>query len=143
MESKLNGIMQNACILAEADIITRPGRRADEGAPTVILVEKRPLMRDLLSRCLPRTADFKVLATATVDECIEVAKTHDGTVILISVAGDVDGGDTQQMLRRATQALVAPIVVLRDGEELSSGQKCSAGRRARLYLNKHVSRCGD
>jgi DNA-binding NarL/FixJ family response regulator len=114
VESKLNGIVQNECILAE----TRPGRRADEGAPTVIVVEKRPLMRDLLSRCLARTAGFEVLATATVDECIEVAKIHDGTVILISVAGDPDGGETQQILRRATQALGAPIVVLRDGEEL-------------------------
>ena len=118
MESKLNGIVQNKCILAEADTVTRPARRADEGPPTVIVVEKRPLMRDLLSRCLARTAGFEVLATATVDECIEVAKIHDGTVILISVAGDPDGGDTQQILRRATQALGAPIVVLRDGEEL-------------------------
>ena len=55
---------------------------------------------------------------ATVDECIEVAKTHDGTVILISVAGDPDGSDTQQILRLATQALGASIVVLRDREDL-------------------------
>ena len=75
---------------------------------------------------------------ATVDECIEVAKTHDGTVILISVAGDVDGGDTQQMLRRATQALVAPIVVLRDGEELRQVRSVlQAG--ARGYISTSMS----
>jgi DNA-binding NarL/FixJ family response regulator len=118
VESKLNGIVQKVGISAEGDTITRPGRRANEGAPTVILVEKRSLMRDLLSRCLALTAGFEVLATTTVDECIEVAKTHDGAVILISVAGDPDSGETQQILRRATQALEAPIVVLRDGEEL-------------------------
>ena len=74
MESKHNGIMQNACILTEADTITRPSRRGDEGAPTVIVVEKRPHMRDLLSRSLARTAGFEVLATATVDECIRSCK---------------------------------------------------------------------
>ena len=131
MESKLNGIVQNACIVAEADTITRPSRRADEGAPTVIVVEKRPLMRDLLSRCLARTAGFEVLATATVDECIEVAKTHDATVILISVAGDPDGGDTQQILRRATQALGAPIVVLAMGRScIRSAVFCRQARAA-------------
>jgi hypothetical protein len=35
MESKLNGVVQNACSVAEADTITRLSRRADEGAPTV------------------------------------------------------------------------------------------------------------
>jgi len=118
VESKLNGVVQNACSVAEADTITRLSRRADEGAPTVIVVETRPLMRDLLSRCLTRTTGFEVLTTATVDECIEVAKTHDATVILISIAGDLDSADTQQILRRATQALGAPIVVVCDGEEL-------------------------
>jgi DNA-binding NarL/FixJ family response regulator len=131
VESKLNGIVQNA------DAITRPSRRGDVGAPTVIVVEKRPLMRDLLSRCLARTAGFEVLAIATVDECIEVAKTHDATVILISVAGDPDGGDTQQILR-ATQALGAPIVVLRDGEELDQVRSVlQAG--ARGYVSTGMS----
>ena len=137
MESKLT----TSCRMHasyQMDTITRPSHRTDERVPTVILVEKRPLMRDLLSRCLARTADFEVFATATVDECIEVAKTRDGTVILISIASDPDGGDTQQILRRATQALGAPIVVLRDGEELDQVRSVlEAG--ARGYVSTGMS----
>ncbi len=138
MDSKLNGIVRDACMLSEAATVTRHGRRADERAPTAIVVEKRPLMRDLLSRCLARTADFEVLATATVDESIEVAKTRDRTVILISIASDNDMDNTYQILRRVTQTLETPVVVLRDGEQLDQ-VRCALQAGARGYVSTGMS----
>jgi len=93
--------------------------RDGEERATVIVVEKRPLIRDLLLRSLERTSGFQVLAVATVEECLELAATRDARVVLISVVGNPESEDNQRVLERAAQGLSGtPIAVLSDCDEL-------------------------
>jgi DNA-binding NarL/FixJ family response regulator len=86
--------------------------------PIAIVIEQRPLIRDLLSQCLSGAAGFEVITAASVDESVKIAKANDVAIILISVAGDPDSDETRQVLQRAAQVLVGtPIVVLSDGEQ--------------------------
>jgi DNA-binding NarL/FixJ family response regulator len=101
-----------------ASTLTR--RRGDVGGqlPIAIVVEQRPLFRDLFSQCLSQTTGFEIFTTASVDESVKIAEANDVAIILISVAGDADGDETRQVLERAAQVLVGtPIVVLSDGEQ--------------------------
>ena len=111
MKSTLNGCSQIVSGAAEAasDITTRHRRDVSE---------KRPLIRDLLSQCLSRTACFEVITAASIEECERNAEANDARVVLISIAGNTDSDEAGQILQRAAQVLAGiPIVVLSDGEE--------------------------
>ena len=84
-------------------------------------------------------AGFEVIAAATVDEGLELAKANDATVVLVSVAGSPNSGDAQQLLRRAAQVLDGtPIVVLSDGEELQPAMNILQSG-ARGYISTSMS----
>jgi DNA-binding NarL/FixJ family response regulator len=86
--------------------------------PIAVIVEQRPLIRDLFSQCLSRTTGFEVITAASVDESVKIAEANDVAIILISVVGDTDSDETRQVLQRAAQVMVGtPIVVLSDGEQ--------------------------
>jgi hypothetical protein len=94
---------------------------------TAIVVEQRPLIRDLLSRSLKQKAGESGDAT-------------DASLVLISIAGNSNAEETRQTLRRAAQALPnTPIVVLSDGEDFER----PAVRNKRLHLNRDDARRGD
>jgi DNA-binding NarL/FixJ family response regulator len=93
--------------------------RSGDKSSTAIVVEKRPLMRDLISQCLTRMGGFDVAAVATIEECLEFAGANDAIIVLISVAGSPNTEHNQQIVQRATQGLAGiPIVVLSDVEDL-------------------------
>jgi DNA-binding NarL/FixJ family response regulator len=118
MKSALNGVVLEGEQQTRPDAVGRPSDR-NERSFIAIVVERRPFIRDLLAQCLVGRAGFEVIATATVDEGLELAKANNATVVLVSVAGSPNSDDAQQLLRRAAQALDGtPIVVLSDGEEL-------------------------
>ncbi|CAN1725033.1 HTH luxR-type domain-containing protein [Hyphomicrobium sp. 1Nfss2.1] len=86
---------------------------------TAIIIEKRPLIRDLLSRCLTWASGFDVVAVATVEEGLKYAPSIDPRVVLLSVIGSSQSDDNQQLVERATQAFGGTaVVVLSDVEEL-------------------------
>lgn len=99
----------------------RPTARdaSGEGPATVVIVEKRPLIRDLLARCLASSAGFEIVPVASVDEYLASGHPRNPLVVLISVTGSPEGEENQSTIRRAAQHLSgAPIAVLSDGEEL-------------------------
>jgi DNA-binding NarL/FixJ family response regulator len=99
-------------------LTTRHRRDVGGQLPIAVVVEQRPLIRDLLSQCLSRTTGFEVITAASVDESVKIAEASDVAIILISIAGDTDSDETRQVLQRAAQVLVGtPIVVLSDGEQ--------------------------
>lgn len=99
-------------------LTTRHRRDVGGQLPIAIVVEQRPLMRDVLSQCLSGMAGFEVFTAASVGESVRIAEANDVAIILISVAGDTDSDETRQVLQRAAQVLVGtPIVVLSDGEQ--------------------------
>jgi DNA-binding NarL/FixJ family response regulator len=86
---------------------------------TVVIIEKRPLIRDLLARCLASSAGFEIVPVATVDEYLESGRSRNPLVVLISVTGSPEAEETQSAIRHAAQSLIGtPIAVLSDGEEL-------------------------
>ena len=99
-------------------LTTRHRRDVGGQPPIAIVVEQRPLIRDLLSQCLSQTTGFEVFTAASVDESVKIAEANDVAIILISVTDDTDSDESRQVLQRAAKVLVgAPIVVLSDGEQ--------------------------
>ena len=99
-------------------LTTRHRRDVGGQPPIAIVVEQRPLIRDLLSQCLSQTTGFEVFTAASVDESVKIAEANDVAIILISVTDDTDSDEFRQVLQRAAKVLVgAPIVVLSDGEQ--------------------------
>lgn len=88
---------------------------------TAIVVEQRPLIRELLSRFLKQAAGFEVFATASLDEYLVSGNANDASLVLVSIAGNSNGEETRQTLRRAAQVIPnTPIVVLSDGEDFQN-----------------------
>jgi DNA-binding NarL/FixJ family response regulator len=106
--------------VARVDSMLRDRSRDSAQPATAIVVEKRPLIRDLLLRSLERTSGFDVIAVATVDECVEIAATRDAKVVLLSVIGTPESEENQQTLQRAAHGLKGtPIAVLSDSDDLN------------------------
>jgi DNA-binding NarL/FixJ family response regulator len=101
-----------------SDLTTRHRRDVEGQSPIAIVVEKRPLIRDLLSQCLSRATGFAVITAASIDEGVKIAEANDAIIVLVSMAGYSESDEAGQMLQRAAQALAGtPIVILSDGEE--------------------------
>jgi DNA-binding NarL/FixJ family response regulator len=117
MKRGLNGVVLEPERQTRPNSVGRPSNR-NQRSFIAIVVERRPLIRDLLAQSLVARAGFEVIAAATVDEGLEFAKANDAAVVLVSDASRPNS-DAQQVLRRAAQVLDGtPIVVLCDGEEL-------------------------
>ncbi len=98
--------------------VSRADKQAEQST-TAIIIERRPLIRDLLSRCLTWASGFDVVAVATVEEGLKYAPSIDPRVVLLSVIGSSQSDDNQQLVERATQAFGdTAVVVLSDVEEL-------------------------
>jgi DNA-binding NarL/FixJ family response regulator len=88
---------------------------------TAIVVEQRPLIRELLSRSLRQRAGFEVFATASIDEYLESSEGNDVSLVLVSIAGNSNSEETRRTLRRAAEALPnTPVVVLSDSEDFQN-----------------------
>jgi DNA-binding NarL/FixJ family response regulator len=89
-------------------------------AATAIVVEPRPLIRELLMCTLKQRTGLEIVAAASIDEYLEGGGTE-ASLVIISIAGNPNSEETRKTLRRAAQALPqTPIVVLSDSEDLHS-----------------------
>jgi DNA-binding NarL/FixJ family response regulator len=92
---------------------------ADDQFTTAIVIERRPLIRDLLSRCFAWASGFEIVAFATVDEGIECAANINARLVLLSVIDSPESAENQQAIKRCAQAFSGmSVVVLSDVEEL-------------------------
>jgi DNA-binding NarL/FixJ family response regulator len=89
-------------------------------AATAIVVEPRPLIRELLTCTLKQRAGLEIVAAASIDEYLEGGGAE-ASLVIVSIAGNPNSEETRKTLRRAAQALPqTPIVVLSDSEDLHS-----------------------
>jgi DNA-binding NarL/FixJ family response regulator len=117
MKRGLNGVVLEREQQTSPNAVGRPSNRTQRSF-IAIVVERRPFIRDLLAQSLLGRAGFEVIATATMDEGLELAKANDAAVVVVSSVGGPNSGDAQQVLTHAAQVLDGtPIVVLSDGEE--------------------------
>lgn len=121
-------IMTKSSSISTASNVRDPADLQGDGAArertnaqraTAIIVEKRPLIRDLLLRSLERSSGFDVVAVATVDECLQIAGVRQAKVVLLSVVGSPESEENQLTLQRAAQGLSGtPVAVLSDCDDL-------------------------
>jgi DNA-binding NarL/FixJ family response regulator len=89
-------------------------------ASTAIVVEPRPLIRELIAYTLKQRAGLEIIAAASIDEYLQGGGA-DASLVIVSIAGNPNSEETRKTLRRAAQALPqTPIVILSDSEDLHS-----------------------
>lgn len=107
---------------------------------SIIVIEKRALVRECLTRCLVSALGPLVVSFPSVKRWMEVKGDTPGGVVVLSIGGKSAAPDTFEreldLLRRFANHL--PIIVLADAEE--SSQVVDAFRRgARGYIPTSVS----
>lgn len=95
------------------------GVASSKQASTVLIIEKRPLIRDLLSSCIARTIDLRVAVAISIEEYMEYAQDGDVVVVLVGIGGDPEGQENQNFIRHIVETMAdAPTIVISDSEDL-------------------------
>lgn len=91
-----------------------------EVRPTLaIIIEKRPLIRDLLLRCLTWASGFDAVGVATVEESKKFASALEPRLVLVSLMGSPESEGNQSLMKSVAQIFArTPVVVLSDFEDL-------------------------
>jgi DNA-binding NarL/FixJ family response regulator len=114
-----NGVALDASLLGsgamEAGETCAP---CDRPRIAIVLIEKRPLVRDYVTRALELMRCFSVVAHASVDEWVGGSKDTQASIVLLSAAGGMSDPATKSALT-AVWALMPrpPVVVLSDVED--------------------------
>lgn len=88
--------------------------------PVAVVVERRPLIRDLITHCLTRVAGFAVAAASTIEDCATVTQ-ENPTIVIVSMTGSPNSEANRTLLNKTAEKIPGvPIVVLSDGEDLSN-----------------------
>lgn len=99
--------------------VEREGAGANGTATLAIIIEKRPLIRDLLLRCLTWSSGFDAVGVSTAEESMKYASVGDRQVVLVSLIGSPQSDDNQRLIKRVAQIFPSmPVVVLSDVEDL-------------------------
>jgi DNA-binding NarL/FixJ family response regulator len=86
---------------------------------SIVIIERRALIRDCLRRCFKQASDLDVMAVSTVQEWLEVAPTTSASLVVLSIAGTSKNPEAQRDIGRLVQGPSArPTIVLSDGDEL-------------------------
>jgi DNA-binding NarL/FixJ family response regulator len=86
---------------------------------SIVIIEKRALIRDCLRRCFKQASDLDIIAVSKVDEWLEMAPTTSASLVIVSIAGSLKSPEAQCDVGRLVQGTSArPTVVLSDGDEL-------------------------
>jgi DNA-binding NarL/FixJ family response regulator len=103
-----------------------------------VVVEKRPLIRDLITHCLSRVAGFAVAAASSIDECATISR-ENPTIVIVSISGSPNSEANKALLNKTAETIPGvPIVVLSDGEDLSNVMSAlSQGTRG--YISTDMS----
>jgi DNA-binding NarL/FixJ family response regulator len=109
----------NAAAIPVNPFALQQERQSSIQSTTAMIIEKRPLIRDLLLRCLTWASGFDVIAVPTIDDGLKYASSFKPRVVLLSVMGSSLSNDNQGLVKRAAQAFAGTaIVVLSDVEDL-------------------------
>jgi len=103
-------------------------------ASTIVVIEKRALVRDCLTRCLKAASGHTVISFPNVDSWLEVCEEISASLILLSTVGMPNDADTHREISRLSQqGNQLPTVLLSDVED--PDQIVDAiGRGARGYI---------
>ncbi|MFZ5692981.1 MAG: LuxR C-terminal-related transcriptional regulator [Pseudomonadota bacterium] len=110
-----------AAVLAEA-LVNTDALHADRQPEAIVVIEKRPLIRDCLVKCLTEIdLGYAVLAFGTVPEWLESATRYRPLLILFSLHPDnTDDFEIRQNLSLLNgNNAGAPVVVISDSEDTS------------------------
>lgn len=89
------------------------------GPGSIIIIEKRALIRDCLRRCFEAASGQKVIAVRSVEDCLQISTTMVTSLIIFSVANYLKNPETLREIGRLVQGEKArPLIVLSDGDDL-------------------------
>jgi len=104
---------------ADAERAAMPVRPDCAAGRSIIIIEKRTLLRDCLRRCFRQTSDLDVIAVGDVDEWLELASTTAAAVVILSICGTSQSPEAQRDIARLVQGADAkPTIVLSDADDL-------------------------
>jgi DNA-binding NarL/FixJ family response regulator len=86
---------------------------------SIIIIEKRALIRDCLTRCLRMACEHDVIAVRDVEEWIELSPTTPASLVILSLVGGAKTAEASRDISRLVQAATRhPTIVLSDGDDL-------------------------
>ncbi|NJO21902.1 MAG: response regulator transcription factor [Sphingomonadales bacterium] len=96
------------------------GLTASEVGPgSIVIIEKRALIRDCLRRCFEAASEQNVIAVRSVDECLQISTTTVTSLVIFSVATHPKSPETLCDIGRLVQGETArPLIIVSDGDNL-------------------------
>lgn len=86
---------------------------------SIVIIEKRTLIRDCLRRSFMQASDLDVIAFRDVDQWLEVAPASGVSLVILSIAGPSTSPQAQRDIARVLQGdTTRPTIVLSDGDDL-------------------------
>lgn len=93
--------------------------KSEVGLGSIIIIEKRALIRDCLRRCFEAASEQNVIAVRSVEECLQISTTAVTSLVIFSVASHLKNPETLRDIGRLVRDENArPLIVLSDGDDL-------------------------
>lgn len=87
-------------------------------ASTVVIIEKRALIRDLLADCISRAIDQSIVAVESIGEFSGLAAENDVALVIVSLVGRPESHENQQVIRQVAATMPkVPSVLISDCED--------------------------
>jgi DNA-binding NarL/FixJ family response regulator len=86
-------------------------------AATIVVIDKRALVRECLTRCLKAASGHTVVSFPNVDSWLEVCDDISASVILLCIVGKPSDPETQREISRVSQRSNLPAILLSDIED--------------------------
>jgi DNA-binding NarL/FixJ family response regulator len=116
-----------------------PSAHAGEFIITIVVIEKRVLIRECLTRCLRTLSGHEVVSFPNIDTWIDVSEDIPASLIVLCVVGKPNAPETyREISRLSSRSDPLPVILLSDEEE--PAQIADAiGRGARGYVTTSLS----
>jgi len=85
---------------------------------SVILIERRPLVRECFAACLERALGYNVISFASPETYLERADRTKASLIVLSTSGDLSDAEPNQQISLLSAANL-PVVLIADTEDAS------------------------
>ena len=103
-------------------------------AATIVVIEKRALVRECLTRCLMAASGHAVVSFPNVDSWLEVCEDISASLILLSIVSKPNELETQREIARLSQQGNQPPTILLSDIEDPDQIVDAIGRGARGYI---------
>lgn len=108
---------------ANAGATSRPATVAAQGVScrmTVVIIERRELIRDCLAQALRATGNHEVIAFSSLSEWLAICDHTAASLVVLSCAGRTEAEQIGQQMRRLVQVKKPlPAIVVSDSEDLT------------------------